>query len=181
MSASKGELGIYFTPQNLKFTPQCESAIGILLPCCDDFLFDLILYVPSTIFQLNRDGSSWVKTSTKLGLMCHAQGPQRSEAGTRGLLVSSQALYHWATDFPVLWWNISHCSKSWPLKPQSQLQQTASFYHLSQFSKKITYDISWESSASRRFSWNIPYLLFLKKQHNLKLSSAANYRWRFKG
>ena len=23
-------------------------------------LFDLILYVPSTIFQLNRDGSSWV-------------------------------------------------------------------------------------------------------------------------
>ena len=22
-------------------------------------LFDLILYVPSTIFQLNRDGSSW--------------------------------------------------------------------------------------------------------------------------
>ena len=24
-------------------------------------LFDLILYVPSTIFQLNRDGSSWVK------------------------------------------------------------------------------------------------------------------------
>ena len=24
-------------------------------------LFDLILYVPSTIFQLNRDGSSWVE------------------------------------------------------------------------------------------------------------------------
>ena len=31
-------------------------------------LFDLILYVPSTIFQLNRDGSSWVDpVSTKLG------------------------------------------------------------------------------------------------------------------
>ena len=27
----------------------------------DLFLFDLILYVPSTIFQLNRDGSSWVE------------------------------------------------------------------------------------------------------------------------
>ena len=26
----------------------------------------------------------------------------------------------------------------------------------------------------------MPYLLFLKKQQNLKLSSAANYRWRFK-
>ena len=23
-------------------------------------LFDLILFIPSTIFQLNRDGSSWV-------------------------------------------------------------------------------------------------------------------------
>ena len=26
-----------------------------------DDLFDLILYVPSTIFELNRDGSSWVE------------------------------------------------------------------------------------------------------------------------
>ena len=37
------------------------------------------------------------RTSTKLGLMCLAQGPQRSDAGearTRGLSVSSQALYH---------------------------------------------------------------------------------------
>ena len=24
-------------------------------------IFDLILYVPSTIFQLNREGSSWVE------------------------------------------------------------------------------------------------------------------------
>ena len=31
--------------------------------------------------------------------------------------------------------------------------------------EKIRYEISWETSASRRFSWNIiPYLLFLKKQ-----------------
>ena len=27
----------------------------------------------------------------------------------------------------------------------------------------------------------MPYLLFMKKQRNLKLSSAANYRWRFIG
>ena len=36
--------------------------------------------------------------------MCLAQGPQRSDAGeaqTRSLLVSSQALYHWATAFPT--------------------------------------------------------------------------------
>ena len=36
--------------------------------------FYLILYVPSTIFQLFRDGSSWGLTNTKLGLMCLAQG-----------------------------------------------------------------------------------------------------------
>ena len=50
-------------------------------------LFALILYVPSTIFQLCRGGSSWVKTSTKLGLMCFAQGhsvvmPVRLEPAT---------------------------------------------------------------------------------------------------
>ena len=28
---------------------------------CVFALFDLILYVPSTIFQFNRDGSSWVE------------------------------------------------------------------------------------------------------------------------
>ena len=34
--------------------------IGIKLDFCL-ILFDLILYVHSTIFQLNRDGSSWVE------------------------------------------------------------------------------------------------------------------------
>ena len=49
------------------------------------------------------------------------------------------------------------------------------------FSTKIRHDISWKSSASRRFSWNIiPNLLFLKKPQNFNLSSAANYRWRFR-
>ena len=31
------------------------------------YLFDLILYVPSTIFQLCRDGSSWVEPVLSLG------------------------------------------------------------------------------------------------------------------
>ena len=34
-----------------------SSAITLVTFC----LFDLILYVPSTIFKLNRDGTSWVK------------------------------------------------------------------------------------------------------------------------
>ena len=70
-------------------------------------LFDLILNVPSTIFQLYRDGSSWVEP-----VMCLAQGPQRSDAGearTRGPLVSSQALYHWATALPTT-------SRDWRLR-----------------------------------------------------------------
>ena len=62
-----------------------------------------------------------------------------------------------------------------PLKRQSPLQQTTFLWHLSQFFR-------YYMRTSRRFSWNImPYLLFLKKQQNLKLSSAANYWWRFKG
>ena len=35
--------------------------LDIVLKFCLFCLFDLILYVPSTIFQLNRDGSSWVE------------------------------------------------------------------------------------------------------------------------
>ena len=38
--------------------PLDKPHIFVIL-CID--LFDLILYVPSTIFQLNRDGSSWVE------------------------------------------------------------------------------------------------------------------------
>ena len=33
----------------------------VCVPVKVTFLFDLILYVPSTIFQLNRDGSSWIE------------------------------------------------------------------------------------------------------------------------
>ena len=41
----------FATAHNLKVTMSSHRLI----------LFDLILYVPSTIFQLNRDGSSWVE------------------------------------------------------------------------------------------------------------------------
>ena len=49
-----------------------------------------------------KQGLGW--TSTKLGQMCLAQGPQRSDAGearTRAPSVSSQALYHLATALPT--------------------------------------------------------------------------------
>ena len=76
----------------------CGSNEKFRFVCLFVCLIDwLILYVPSTIFQ-GRIFLGW--TSTKLVKMCLAQGPQRSDAGearTRGPLVSSQALYHWAT------------------------------------------------------------------------------------
>ena len=60
-----------------------------------------------------------------------------------------------------------------PLKRQSRLQQTTNFATSFPIFEKKRNDISWESSANRGFSWNImPYLLFLKKRQNLKLSSA---------
>ena len=62
------------TVQSLYNTPRYNTGlhiIVILLSCGSQFffyngilfvsLFDLILYVPSTIFQLNRDRSSWVE------------------------------------------------------------------------------------------------------------------------
>ena len=42
-------------PQNPEFRINPESFSPMFC------LFDLILYVPSTIFQLYRDGSSWVE------------------------------------------------------------------------------------------------------------------------
>ena len=67
-------------------------------------LYDLILYVPSTIFQLYRDGSSWVEPVLSLDL-CSCSRTQRSDAGearTRGPSVSSQALDHYATALPLI-------------------------------------------------------------------------------
>ena len=46
--------------------------------------------------------------------MCLAQGQQRSdagEAGTRGLSISSQALYHRATALPICCWYSKHMLK----------------------------------------------------------------------
>ena len=58
--------------------------------------------------------------------MCLAQGPQRSDAGealTRSPLVSSQAVYHWATGLP--YWSIcmysKTCLKKLPLKKKTKL------------------------------------------------------------
>ena len=48
--------------RNLNFMKIINNVINASFTKHDSVsLFDLILYVPSTIFQLNRDGSSWVE------------------------------------------------------------------------------------------------------------------------
>ena len=49
--------GIINTRGILRFGCLNFNIFSVFLVC----LFDLILYVPSTIFQLNRNGSSWVE------------------------------------------------------------------------------------------------------------------------
>ena len=60
-------------------------------------LFDLILYVPSTIFQLNRDGSSWVEPVLSYD-KCDLRNDHSAGTLVRleppALILSSQALYH---------------------------------------------------------------------------------------
>ena len=65
--------------------------------------FDSLRPINNLSVKQGRVFLGW--SSTKLGEMCLAQGPQRSEtceARTRGPSVSSQALYHWATVLPVM-------------------------------------------------------------------------------
>ena len=57
----------------------------------------LIFTSQSTIFQLCRDGSSWVEPINVS--YSRTQHSDASETGTCGPSVSSQALYHWATVF----------------------------------------------------------------------------------
>ena len=71
--------------------------------------FDSLRPINNLSVKQGRVFLGW--TSTKLGLMCLAQGPQCNDIGeawTRHPLVSSQALYHWATALPnAIFFNIA--------------------------------------------------------------------------
>ena len=58
----------------------------------------------STIFQLRRDGSSWVDSETVLSKekCVLLKDSDAGEALTSGSSVWSQSLYQWATVLPVL-------------------------------------------------------------------------------
>ena len=69
-----------------------------------------------------------------------------------------------------------------PLKCKSQLQQTTNFVTSFQIleKNKIRYFKRLVCQQTILIKYHA-LLLFLKKRQNLKLSSAANYRWRFMG
>ena len=52
--------GVIDTIQVIAYIRMSISTLDRFLMVMFVCLFDLILYVPSTIFQLNRDGSSWL-------------------------------------------------------------------------------------------------------------------------
>ena len=60
------------------------------------------------------------------------------------------------------------CHKDKPLKRQWRLQQTINFAATFLiFEKKIRYDISWELSASRQFSWKARLICYFWKSSNI--------------
>ena len=76
-------------------------------------LFDLILYITSTIFQLCRDSSCWVEPLLSLDLCVLLKDTTqwRGWCSNPRPSVTSQALYHWATALPmkylVNWWSLA--------------------------------------------------------------------------
>ena len=64
---------------------------------CLIVLFDLILYVPSTIFQLNRDGSSWVKPVLSKDKCVLLKGHNAVKPVRLEPAAPSQAPYHCAS------------------------------------------------------------------------------------
>ena len=61
------------------------------------FLFDLILYVPSTIFQLCRDRSSWVEpVQARINVSCsrtqHRDAVRLEPAALRTLVVVARVI-----------------------------------------------------------------------------------------
>ena len=78
---------------------QIFTQVGFFECVC---LFDLILYVPSTTFQLCRDdlpglNQYYARINVSSSKTQHSDA---GEARTRGPLVSRQAFYHYATALP---------------------------------------------------------------------------------
>ena len=76
--------------------------------------------------------------------MCLAQGPQRSDAGearTRGLSVSSQALYHWVTALPLMRLNILRENNNQGFNGFKKKSTFQKFSHLNALGSKFDLDV----------------------------------------
>ena len=90
--AWKKTLASYF----LVFSPNLQLLNSFTEGGVRFFLFDLILFVPSTIFQLYRGRSSWIEPALIYDkcVLLKDHNTDASEARSHGPYVSSQALYH---------------------------------------------------------------------------------------
>ena len=95
------------TPENTMMSQGLGIYNTHLLPCSRSrflqILFDLILYVPSTIFQLCRDGSPGLNQYlARINVSCpRTKHSDASEVWARSPSFLSQAPYHWTTVLPV--------------------------------------------------------------------------------
>ena len=98
--ASSLNFGLGYIYILIHYDLRMQAAMALASLLCF-VLFDSLRPINNLSVEQAQVFLGW--TSTKLGLMCLAQGPQRSdarEARTRRPSVSSQALYHWATVLP---------------------------------------------------------------------------------
>ena len=125
-------------------------------------LFDLILYIPSTIFQLNRDGSSWVEPELNVSNSRNTMqwGRWGSNPRPLGLESSTLPLSHCAPykqfgsrSGPMLCWSWS-LSKLFT-KVISRQQKSALAW------KELTLKMPITTAADRQF-WNIVFYFFGK-------------------
>ena len=91
----------FYVPQ--KAWEGLRIIMAVIVDGDDDIFvwFDSLRHINNLSVKQGQVFLGW--TSTELGFMCLAQGPQHSDAGearTRGPSVSSQALYYWATVLP---------------------------------------------------------------------------------
>ena len=92
------------TPVKLKSQPLSLKSSTLPLSHCASqsvpLLFGLfVLYVPSTIFQLNRDGSTWVEPVLSKDIMyVSCSRTQRSDAGETQIATPGSRVKHSTTE-----------------------------------------------------------------------------------
>ena len=87
----------------------------------------LIWFFTSHQQSFSYKGTNLPSTSTKLGLMCLAQGPS----------VLSQGLFHWATALPAVTWDFQQCDTCDQRGSDQPAQSGQSLWQLLEYSHEL--------------------------------------------